>query len=110
MTARWIRERIALDQRRAVTTICLRCGADVLAGLNDDVAAIAVLVDAAPVEVAAAVLAFALGRPAGIDGSVVHAVIHGELHRLDGYGIASAVGNRRQLHLVHDCPLKEIAA
>lgn len=104
MTARWLIDQIALRRRQAVTTTCGRCRHPVLAGLNDDVAAVGVAVDAPPISATAAALAHATGAPSATDGSVVHTVIHGELHRLDGYGIATAIRHHRPLHLIHACP------
>lgn len=102
--APWLAERAAMRSRQARATTCRHCGADILAGLNDDHGAVPVTVDATPVDLITAVAAYLARTTTARDGTTVHAVIHGDLHRLDALQVTSCHRNGLPLHLVHACP------
>lgn len=68
----WLAERIAAGRRKAHQDRCGKCGADVLAGLDDDVAALQVVVDSTPVDAVGELSAIA-------DGAASYALIGDEL-------------------------------
>lgn len=57
----WLAARIAAGRRAAHPAICPRCGKAVLAGADDDVAALPAVVDAGPVDAATELAGIAAG-------------------------------------------------
>lgn len=96
----WLAERIALRSRQARPNDCRGCGAQILAGLDADWCAFPATVDATPVGHLEATIAYLGGRK-------VLALIHGELHRLDGLQLVSCHRNGLPLHLTHQCPTRQ---
>lgn len=85
----WKRELIAGHVRKARPGTCGDCGAKVLAGLDEDVAAFSVVIDAEPST------AGVLLPGEGFD------VIGGEIHRRDLWRTGDT---RYRAHLEHRCP------
>lgn len=102
-TPAWLAEKIAQRSRAAHPGPCHGCGAPILAGLNDDWCAWGVVVDQAPVGYLEAVAAH-------LAGATVHALMSGDLHRLDDLQLISCHRNGLPLHLPHDCPAPDPAS
>jgi hypothetical protein len=95
-------ERAAEAKRAASDSTCPSCGAAVLAGLDEDVAAAPALAEPSPVAYLAAVVACLSRRGVlALSGSPA-AGKRGELHRLDETQLADG-GPRLPLHLEHSC-------
>lgn len=90
----------AADNARSCTARTCSCGAPVLVGLDEDVAAAPAVADAEPVGYLAAVVACLSGR--GVLARQRGPAGSGELHRLDDLQLADG-GPRLPLHLEHEC-------
>ena len=97
-------ERAAEARRAATATTCRRCGAPVLVGLDEDVAAAPATADAAPATYLAAVVALLSGRGVLALAGSPSPGHPGELHRLDDSQLADG-GPPMPLRLEHRCAL-----
>ena len=93
-------ERAADNARACTPRVCMTCGAVVLVGLDEDVAAAPAVVDAAPVAYLEAVVGWLSGR--GVLARMRGPAGSGELHRLDDLQLTDG-GPRLPLHLEHEC-------
>lgn len=96
----WLADKIAAAQRRAKLTACKRCGAKVLRGLDDDVAALDTTVDAEPVSAAGELAAIA-------DGLRTYELYGDDLsYRTLYWHVRYASETTRPVHVEHRCPEK----
>lgn len=96
----WLAAKIAAGQRSAQPDTCRRCGNPVLAGLDDDVAALQTVVDAEPVDAATELTGI-------IAGLASYTLTSGELnYRTLRWHVrhAPAGTGRAPVHLEHRCP------
>lgn len=96
----WLAEKIAAGRRAAKPNTCRRCGKPVLAGPDDDIAALPAAVDPQPVDAATELLALS-------DGRASYNLIGGELcYRTQQWHVryAPAGVSPHPVHLEHRCP------
>jgi hypothetical protein len=94
---RWLAEKLAVIERKAVETDCPGCGAPVLAGLDGDRCALSVVADREPTS-------GALGElRALMAGLETYSLVQGELGHRDDFHHRAA-RSRHPIHVEHRCP------